>query len=120
MLTVVNTNPILIDWLKQGFGGYTGTYQYGNPDWKLSYVWRLTGVKAIELVKSVRPFLKLKAPHADQLLAFWDLHESWGVVGGTQSHWGYAASAEVMVEAMSILNQKGAREKTGKELNYGQ
>ena len=121
MITVVNTNPILVDWLRFFFGGSVGVYHSGNTNWKDSYNWRLTGIKAIELLQQIRPYLRLKAQQADKLLAFWRIHEIYGVIGGgiEPSPWEYVEEAERFVHDLSILNRKGTREATGKELNYG-
>lgn len=120
MITVVNTNPILIDKLHFFFGGYVGSYQYGNSRWKLSYVWRITGSNAIDLLSQLMPYLVVKKAQAEQLMAFWRIHEYYGVRGGgiEPSPWEYVMEAENIIKKVSSLNRKGA-EKTGKELNYG-
>lgn len=110
ILTVTNTNPVLMDWLKQTFGGNISTHQPSNSNHKISYVWTISGSNSVKLVKIVKPFLKLKVEQASLLLSFWAIHESWNVRTGAPTFWGYTEQAAAVAEAMRILNKKGAVE----------
>ena len=105
-VSVGNTDPTLIDWLLETFGGTVQIFQQ-NKRWKIAFRWELTGYASIPFIKAVRPYLKLKGKQADLILAFWNIHEKWDVKSGRKSPQGYAKEATVIKEALAILNKKG-------------
>jgi hypothetical protein len=68
-IQVVNTNPILLDWLHDRYGGSVR----GRPDVRLnrkpSFCWTVCGQKALTVLRDARPYLLLKTEQADILLA---------------------------------------------------
>lgn len=67
----------------------------------------INGEKAVLLAAELLPFLKLKVEHAERIMSFWRIHESWGVTSGAKAPWEYVDSALAIKEALAILNQKG-------------
>ncbi len=101
-----NTDPTLIDWLVDTFGGKVQIVQQ-NKRWKIAYRWELTGFASLPFVRAIRPYLKLKARQADLILAFYNIHAKWGVKSGAKAPRGYAKEATVIKEALTILNKRG-------------
>lgn len=64
---VVNTYKPLIDWLGSVFGGFV--YKRNHTKWKTRYEWHL-GENAMELLKSLIPYLKIKKDQAILALGF--------------------------------------------------
>lgn len=69
-----NTRLEIMQELKAAFGGYI-TLHKANPklNRKPLYNWRLTSRRAMEVVKTVLPYLKLKTPQAELLLEAGDI-----------------------------------------------
>ena len=106
---ITNTNPKLMDWLKENFGGCV----YGGKDNKHTNrkafrMWYMSGVKMIELLKQVRPYLLLKTEQADTVLEAWEKRQPTPNRVGARG-----PSVEVLdqrksyVEYMHKLNKKG-------------
>jgi len=64
---VVNTYKPLIDWLGSVFGGFV--YQRTHKTWKTKYEWHL-GEDAMDLLKSLIPYLKIKKEQALTAIEF--------------------------------------------------
>jgi hypothetical protein len=60
-----DVGPLL---LKKMFGGCYGTEKPSTPNGKLLYRWAITGRKAAECARRLRPFLRIKQQQADILL----------------------------------------------------
>ena len=67
-LQISNTNRILIDWLLT-IGGTAYATKEARPNRKRCWLWRMAGSEARELIRTIRPFLKLKTAQADIVLA---------------------------------------------------
>ena len=100
---VVQKNPIIIDWMKERFGGprlfrmvrNRTFFSVNGPSKKIyqTYRWYLMGKKAGDLLKKVRPFLVLKGKKADLGIALADSllegGKEWKYPAGSQrSHTG--------------------------------
>lgn len=103
---VGNTDPTLIEWLLDTFGGTCYVIQQ-RKNWKPSFRWELTGYAFIPFLQTIRPYLKLKGRQADLILAFWNIHEKWDVISGRKAPQGYVKEAIAVKEALTILNKKG-------------
>lgn len=76
LVLVVNTNWDLICWLKSSIGAgcsYQTKTRPTRPDqnsahWNKVHRFQLTGWKAISLIERVRPYMIVKAAHADWLV----------------------------------------------------
>ena len=67
-VSITNTNPILVVWLSDTFG--FGVYpQEGRGNCKSSWVCALYSDKAVSLLRSVLPFMKLKVEQAKIVIA---------------------------------------------------
>lgn len=107
LLTVTNTNPIITDWLQFFYGGSVGVYKSGKANWKPSYYWRLCGVEVVNLLKLVKPYIKLKVPQVELILKFWELHEEYGVHSCVAASDEYIDKSLKLFEIMGNLNLKG-------------
>ena len=105
-VSVGNTDPTLIDWLLDTFGGKVEIAQQ-NKRWKISFRWELNGYASVPFIKEIRPYLKLKGRQADLILAFWNIHEKWDVISGRKAPQGYVKEAIAVKEALTILNKRG-------------
>lgn len=65
---VTNTDKRLIDWLDSCIPGHIYSTKEIRPNRKKAWLWSIAGAKARELIRSVRPFLKLKGEQADIIL----------------------------------------------------
>jgi len=106
-VNVYNTNPHLIDWLLEKWGGNFYYRHRGNKKHKPEYTWRIGGEKAIPLIKSVYPYLILKKEHADILLSLWGLHEEYGIRSGVRVPEEYESKVGALAKAIHILNKRG-------------
>jgi len=103
---VTNTDPRLINWLHNSWGGTINISQHKST-WKPSLSWRLIGKEAIQFIEAVYPFLRLKKAQADILLSLWELKKSFRIRSGRQSPNKYVERAGVLFEATAILNKRG-------------
>src|SRR6266704_5437153 len=69
-LGVGNTNPLLIQWLKETFGGNTYARNPQVKGRKPCFVWRVYGAAASGILLRARNFLILKRSQADLALVF--------------------------------------------------
>jgi hypothetical protein len=72
ILSIANTNLDLIDWLKTRLGGSIGCNPRANSGCKDVYQWHVMANNAVELLKQVRPFLRIKGKQADAVIALWE------------------------------------------------
>ena len=68
-LTVVNTDLILMNWLKDTFEGQFDTRKRVEHH-KICHRWHIFGHDLEKVLKAVRPFLKLKCRQADIVLKY--------------------------------------------------
>ena len=69
-VTVGNTNPWLIQFLKFHFGGGVTISRRFNPLWKDAWNWTIYEKQAIEFLKLILPYLQLKRPQAELAISF--------------------------------------------------
>lgn len=70
MMCIANTNPDLVFWAKEKFGGRISKSNKRNKHWKPCYIWYLNSKRAIPLAEKVLPFLKLKIEQAKIFMDF--------------------------------------------------
>lgn len=68
-ILVVNTDFILIEWLKSNFGGMTYSRKV-RDGWKTKYEWLIASDQAAIITNAVYPYLVIKKPHANVFLRF--------------------------------------------------
>ena len=68
---VVNTDPKLITWLYDTFGGLVYSRKSKkNPHWKLKYEWVLCKGETVDLVELLLPYLIIKRDQAELAIKF--------------------------------------------------
>ena len=69
-VSVSNTNEWLLEWLKLNFGGY----KYPRKKWKthhsFSWCWMIESQKALEFLRIIKPYLKIKSFQAEIAISF--------------------------------------------------
>ncbi len=109
VLAVANTDKRLMDWLQTIWGGQA--YPHDNKrvclNGKPLYQWRFVDANAIEMIKLIKPYLKLKKDRADLVLHFWDLHEQYGVHRGIRPPMEYYEKTNDIWENLRKLNLRG-------------
>jgi hypothetical protein len=53
------------------FGGAVNFKKRANPRWSPYWRWTITGPSAIKVIELIKPWLVIKAPHAELILEFW-------------------------------------------------
>jgi len=102
-LTVGNTDPRLIIWLKETFGGSSYPDRHRKANWKESWKWTISTQQAAALLEQVLPWLRLKREQAEIGIAFQRLM----VRGGAPRTPEVAEETRAMKEAITILNKRG-------------
>lgn len=99
-LNVYNTDIFALQSMAEsaGVGSIYLAHRQERPEHKIGYVWRTTGLKAIELLKELLPYLKVKHKQAELAIRF--------PADGRSFHNNQAAQ-EAIREAIKILNQGG-------------
>jgi|ERR1700728_63730 len=72
-LTIVNTDPRIVLWLYETFGGFIGKRGWNNrrnPKWRKTLVWYLTCEKLHSALLKCRPYLLAKGEQVDIVVAF--------------------------------------------------
>ena len=67
---VINTNQILIKWLKDNFGGSITTRKKAKENHKTAYRWVVGDQRAVVILRKVLPFLVIKTPQAKLAIEF--------------------------------------------------
>ena len=70
---VVNTDRDLITWLVDSVGGSMCGRHVQKATWRVPYTWTVGGQNAADLLRAIRPWLRIKAAQADVGLALRDL-----------------------------------------------
>ena len=101
-VTVSNTKMEMINWLLDYFGGsYTTAYHGGN--WNHCYTWYLCTRDTVrDFLETIKPYLVIKKPQLELLLAFLDLGDS----PGKHNDLLEAKRMDLFLE-MKILNKRG-------------
>lgn len=99
-INIYNTDIFVLQSMVENAG--VGTIYLGHrkerPHHKVIYVWRTTGIKAIELLKELLPYLRVKKEQAELAIRFPN--------DGRTFH-DNRESQETIREAIKILNQGG-------------
>lgn len=67
------TNREIIEFIRDFFACGSIRIENRNPKWKTAYQWQVTDSKAIEVIKQLYPYLKLKKKKAEIVLKFWEI-----------------------------------------------
>jgi len=59
--------PVL-EWFVQTFGGIVHLHNYNAGRTKDHWRWNLHGYKALEFLRIIRPYLRVKGEHVDEIL----------------------------------------------------
>ena len=107
MVQVTNTNEWLVQWLKMAFGGSVHLLKDGRAEkkWKPVYHWVVTSMQALEVLKLVYPYLRLKKPQAEIAIKFLEIR-------GRKGRWltdEEQAIGEAQKVTMNNLNKTGAK-----------
>ena len=80
-VSVHNTDPRLIDWFVERFGGRIWKTVHGNADWQNSYGWRLTCQQAREFLEQCLPWFLIKREQAELAISLMKTFRRWGSGG---------------------------------------
>ena len=109
-LSVVNTNPLMMDWLMVHSGGARTTTCPKNQAHKPLHHWRVTYNAAVPVLEALSPYLVLKRPQADLAIEAWERREPIPRVGGKRVEGTPDNVIEMRrgyVDQMHDLNRKG-------------
>lgn len=68
-IIISNTNLALLEWIQTGYDGWIRPQKI-YPGRKPMYVWKKQGKKAIDFIRLIEPFLRLKKAQAQILFDF--------------------------------------------------
>jgi hypothetical protein len=105
-LSVANTSPVLIEWLRATGYGRVHPKQRAKAWHKDAWAWNVRGHQIEEVLSGVIPYLVIKAPHARLALQFLETVHSTSRLPDN-----VIALRAQMQTKMRDLNQKGTREK---------
>jgi len=70
-ISITNTNKEVLEWVKITVGKGTVTLKPNkNPNYKQSYHWRIYGYLAIQFIKKIYPYLKIKKLQAETIMQY--------------------------------------------------
>ena len=70
-ISITNTNKEVLDWVKITVGkGSVIKKPCNNPKYKTSYHWRIYGYLAIQFIKKIYPYLKIKKLQAETIMQY--------------------------------------------------
>ncbi len=69
-VAISNTDPRLLAWLKERFGGSVSFLKSRSDKWKDAYVWTASSAHAEEILKKCKKYLIIKGEQANLALAF--------------------------------------------------
>lgn len=121
MISIVQTDPRPLLWIKARFGGYMGTGKMHNLGRKLAYTWQSNSQVAEDFLRTIRPYLIVKAEQADIALAFRETKRNTraGMVHGRKGQSkdpvtpALEAEREVLRNRLMVLTRRGTGEETG-------
>lgn len=106
-LSVVNTNPRLISWLLNTFGGALVVRGSRNDGWKTTYEWKLAQADSAEVLRLVGVHLVQKVEQASVALALVDSGVKLTRGSCDSDKRKEVARRESLYAAMRNLNQRG-------------
>lgn len=79
-IRIINTNPLPLQFIQKNFGGSIGAHRPKNPEFnrKPTWQWRIGGEAGYEFLRSILPFLIVKAREVELCIAFRDLKKRCG------------------------------------------
>lgn len=109
-MSVANTDPGLMQWLYETFGGTVNAPRpTRSPRHKPVQLWYVNAGSAVALCQRLLPYLKIKRRHAEILIALFSLtftYDNPANIGRYVSSETYAARA-VLLEELQRLNHRG-------------
>ena len=107
-LDIANSNPKLVKWIVENFGGKIYSYKFKNPNHKIRHDWRIYHQRAADILLTVLPYLVIKKTQALLAIEFRDTFYK----GKTaESRADMVTLRERIIAQMHILNNKGNRQK---------
>ena len=100
-VTVCNTNEELIKWFHSLFGGHLHYRKSKEEKWKPQWECKLSANKALDFLKLIYPYLRLKKPQAEIAFRFQERQQGHRL---TDQELIIAASEKVL---MANLNKRG-------------
>lgn len=97
--------------LKGEWGGTLYQQRQATQRWAAAWTWHLTGEKAVALLLSIRPYLRLKGAQADAALEVERIRSALTLRPNGQKAWTPEAreACEQIKQRMHALNSKGPR-----------
>ncbi len=107
-LTIANTDPRLIVWLVETFGGRVREREYRrNANWKTAYWWTSSCRRACELLEQCMPYFIMKKERAELAIALQQTMKRSGR-GGTPAE--VIEQRAVIKARLHVLNAKGPQQ----------
>lgn len=108
-VNVVNTSEILMEWLVEKFGGRYKVRRRQSLNHKATYDWWFNNGKAAELLRLVKPYLRIKSDRATVGLSLMDGWSRPNRGQGAQTPPDEVFRRESHYQQMKALNQFGPR-----------
>lgn len=115
MVGIKQTSNEAIVLINELFGGHLGIEKPNTPNGKPLYRCQLTNKKAVEFIKCIYPYLRIKKKQAEILLRLRELNETAKTNGGKiemMGRWGkvievtrYKVSADIIQQKESLRDQ---------------
>ncbi len=70
ILTITNTDPRLIEWIRSRFGGFVYAHGAAKGNRKPSYQWVSSRGEVVTVLQAILPFMIVKRSQAELLLAY--------------------------------------------------
>lgn len=109
-VAISNTDTRLMHRLSLIYEGQVYQCARELPRHKPIFKWTLTGERAVSFIKLIKPYLFLKLQQAEEVLAYQELKDSYGIHSGVVAPEEFLKEAKVMREAVLILNARGKEE----------
>lgn len=111
-LLVTGTDKNLLEWLMKNFDGNFYWKPKENENWKPEFIWRVSGKKAIIIIKEVLPFLVIKKKQASVALAIERIRGNSKTISlGYRKGWSYVPNTlriiALLHSRMKALNRRG-------------
>lgn len=104
VICVSNTDCRLINWLKEHLSGQCYSVERKTKKWKIQYMWQISHLQALEIIKVVKPYLILKTEQANLFIKFMETAKRWGRCGCPST---IQNKRKEIVEQICKLNRKG-------------
>ena len=109
-LGVGNTNPVLTQTLKDGFGGSVYETKRAPIQHKNYFTWRVFGNRALEILKYIEPFMILKQSQAKLAIKFQEtMHD--------KNSYNEPCTPEYIEQMQAIKKEMGRLNRKGKDIS---